>query len=212
LEGVINKKEVWLVLEFVEGGNLNDFLIEFGPLTQELQLSFFIQAAKSINYLHSSPSPILHRDIKSSNFLIRDKSKLLLTDFGLSKAAEFVTSQTLNGTLKWAAPEVLSESPKWSEKADIYSLGMVFFEIVSCEIPFKGDKNLMGIAKKILNGTRPIIPDSCPKASFAPSVRSSFFIQILNSLFCFPQKGTFRIDLQVLGSNSIRKTNFTSIG
>jgi serine/threonine protein kinase len=165
---VINDKEVWLVLEFVEGGNLHDFLSNFGPLSHKLQLSFFIQAAKAINYLHTAPSPILHRDIKSFNFLVRDKSQILLTDFGLSKAAEFVNSQTFTiGTLKWAAPEVLDDSPRWSEKADIYSLGMVFFEIVSCEIPFQNDQSAVGIINKIVNGTRPNIPESCPKVSIA---------------------------------------------
>jgi serine/threonine protein kinase len=208
---VINKKEVWLILEYVEGGNLNDFLTEFGPLRHELQLSFFIQSAKSINYLHSSPSPILHRDIKSSNFLVRDKSELLLTDFGLSKTAEFVTSQTTIGTFRWAAPEVLNKSPKWSEKADIYSLGMVFFEIVSCKIPFNEDKNFMRIMEKIVNGTRPIIPDSCPKASFATAIHSSFYTNI-ELYFIFPHQGIFRLDLQVLGSKSIKKTDITRTG
>jgi serine/threonine protein kinase len=157
---VINEKEIWLVLEFV-GGNLNYFLSNFdGPLPHDLQLSFFIQAAKVINFLHTSPSPILHRDSKSHNFLVQDKSKLLLTDFGLSKAVELVTSQTYTlGTLRWAAPEVVSDS-KWSEKADIYSLGMVFFEIVSREIPFQNNLNLMQIAKGIKRGTRPKIPES----------------------------------------------------
>jgi serine/threonine protein kinase len=164
---VINDKEVWLVLEFVEGGNLQDFLSNFGgPLPHDLQLSFFLQAAKAINYLHASPSsPILHRDIKSPNFLVRDKSKLLLTDFGMSKATELTSQTTTIGTLRWAAPEVLSCNSNWSEKADVYSLGMVFFEIVSREIPFQGDENFLHIAKGIKKGTRPNIPDSCPKAS-----------------------------------------------
>jgi serine/threonine protein kinase len=93
-----------------------------------------------------------------------------LTDFGLSKAVELVTSQTLTlGTLRWAAPEVLSDS-KWSDKADIYSLGTVFFEIVSCEIPFQNN-NLLQITKGLERGTRPKIPESCPKAS----IHISFF-------------------------------------
>jgi serine/threonine protein kinase len=172
---VINDKELWVVLEFVEGGNLHNFLFNFaGPLPHDLQLSFFIQAAIAINYLHTSPSPILHRDIKSHNFLVRDKSKLLLTDFGLSKAVELVTSQTHTlGTLRWAAPEVVSDS-KWSDKADIYSLGMVFFEIVSREIPFQNNTNLFQIAKGIKKGTRPKIPDSCPKASIHISFHNHF--------------------------------------
>jgi eukaryotic-like serine/threonine-protein kinase len=164
---VIDDQEIWLVLEFVEGGNLHNFLSNFdGPLPHDLQLSFFIQAAKAINYLHTSPSPILHRDIKSHNFLVRDKSKLLLTDFGLSKAVELVVPKTLTiGTLNWAAPEVVINS-KWSEKADIYSLGMVFFEIVSHEIPFQNDTNLMQIAKGISEEQDPKFLTVVPRQVF----------------------------------------------
>lgn len=91
----INERELWLVLEYVKGGNLYEFLAKSqGPLPLDLQISFFYQAAKSINYLHTSSYPILHRDVKSLNFLVKDNTKLVLTDFGLSKAKEFLTSQT----------------------------------------------------------------------------------------------------------------------
>jgi serine/threonine protein kinase len=129
-----------LILEFVEGGNLHEFLAHFGPLTQALQRTFFIQAARAINYLHTLPTPILHGGIKSLNFLVKDKSRLLLTDLGLSKAAALVTTQAL---VNWSAPEVLSTSPIWTEKADIYSLGMVFFEIISREFPSKRKEHIV---------------------------------------------------------------------
>jgi serine/threonine protein kinase len=80
--------------------------------------------------------------------------------------------------LNWAAPEILKEEPEWSEKAgiflpslvaknilftqDIYSLGMVFYEIISREIPFKSDTNLFVLHKKIKNGILPTIPKDCP--------------------------------------------------
>jgi serine/threonine protein kinase len=161
---VVDYREIWLVLEYVEGGNLHKFLSNFnGPLPHDLQLTFFIQAAKAINYLHTAPAPILHRDVKSFNFLVRD-NKLLLTDFGVSKAVELIVAKTYTiGTVNWAAPEVLCDS-KWSEKADIYSLGMVFFEIVSREIPFQ-HKNLLQVVIGIGQGKRPKIPDTCPKAN-----------------------------------------------
>jgi serine/threonine protein kinase len=89
----------------------------------------------------------------------------------LAKAKESITSKTCTtGTLKWTAPEILTKSPKWSEKADIYSLGMVFFEIVSCELPFKNIK--MSLTEKIVNGTRPELPKSCTNASNFFSIQS----------------------------------------
>jgi serine/threonine protein kinase len=144
---IINEKEVWLVLEFVEGGNLHDFILNHRPLSWEMQISFAIQAAKALNFLHSSSTPILHQGIKSSSFLIRDRSKLLLTDFVLAKTKNLVTAQTFDvGALKWAAPEVLTEDPpRVSEKSDIYSLGLVFFEIVSGELPFLREMNIRNL-------------------------------------------------------------------
>jgi eukaryotic-like serine/threonine-protein kinase len=160
---VINIDEVWLVLEFAEGGDLLALLTKFGPLPWETQLSFAIQATKAVNYLHSQSPPILHRDIKACNFLITEKSKLLLTDFG--KAKKFVQTHSATvGTLNWSAPEILKAEPEWTDKTDIYSLGMVFFEIVSCEVPFQTESNWFRIANKIKAGIRPSIPTSCPKA------------------------------------------------
>jgi serine/threonine protein kinase len=160
---IVGEKEVWLILEFVNGGNLHQFLTGVVPLSLERQLSFAIQATKAVQYIHNKTPPILHRDINSFNFLIKDNTTLLLTDFRSAKPNDFVTSQTATfGTLRWTAPEVLVDHPKWSEKADIYSLGMVFFEIVSGgEIPFKQDISITTLIKNIVSGLRPKIPDSC---------------------------------------------------
>jgi serine/threonine protein kinase len=167
---VVNEKTLWLVLEFIDGGNLKEFLTTHGPFPFEKQLSFAIQATKAVHFLHNNNPPILHRDIKSYNFLVKDLSVIILTDFGLAKAKDFITSQTPTiGTLHWTAPEVFDA--KWSEKADIYSLGMVFFEIISGEIPFQHDENLRSVMNKVENGIRPKIPDGCSEVSF-PSFHS----------------------------------------
>jgi serine/threonine protein kinase len=123
-------KEVWLVMEYVDGGDLHTFLKNNeGPLPNELQLSFFMQATKALAALHLAPSPILHRDIKSLNFLVQNKSKLLLTDFGLSKAKSLTNSSTFTvGTVRFAAPEIVAtKKPHWSESADIYYVSLIFF-------------------------------------------------------------------------------------
>jgi serine/threonine protein kinase len=76
-----------------------------------------------------------------------------------------LSSTTTIGTLLWAVLEILDDPPKWSEKADIYSLGMVFFEIFSGgQQPYYPDQHLKSILHKIESGIRPKIPDSCPVA------------------------------------------------
>jgi len=165
---LISEEELWMVLEYVEGPNLHEYLISQKPVPWAAQVSFALQAAKALNYLHSQNPPQLHKDIKSLSFLV-DASTLTvkLTEFGISQASEFVTSQTnVIGSLRWAAPEIAKppklREPKWSEKSDIYSLGMVFFEILTGEFPFRYDSNFGSIAKKIKEGVRPVIPQHCP--------------------------------------------------
>eukprot|EP00026_Physarum_polycephalum_P010141 Phypoly_transcript_10292.p1 GENE.Phypoly_transcript_10292~~Phypoly_transcript_10292.p1 ORF type:complete len:311 (+),score=28.63 Phypoly_transcript_10292:351-1283(+) len=165
---IISEEELWMVLEYVDGLNLHEYLISHKPVPWAAQISFALQAAKALNYLHSQNPPQLHKDIKSLSLLV-DAGTLTvkLTEFGISQASEFVTSQTnVIGSLRWAAPEVAKPSklrePKYSEKSDIYSLGMVFFEIITGEFPFRYDSNFGSIAKKIKGGVRPVIPQHCP--------------------------------------------------
>jgi serine/threonine protein kinase len=153
---VVGDEEVWLVLEFVEGGSLYDLLAHSsGLLSWDLQLSFALQAAKAINYLHTSSPPVVHKDVKSANFLIKDKNKLLLTDCGLA----YLTS----------GPD---EAEQCSEKVDIYRLGSVFFEIVSKS----------GL-KATANGSLSDIHDSCPRVSILLYVIFIMFLNLLNRNF-----------------------------
>jgi serine/threonine protein kinase len=165
---LFNSCEAWLVMEYIDGGDLHHYLNKYGgPLPRDIQLSFFIQATKALHSLHTAPTVILHRDIKSLNFLVQNKTKLLLTDFGLSKAKSHLnTSSVTVGTVRWAAPEIVSTSkPQWSEKADIYSLGMVFYEIVTQTLPYQDESSLTSILKKIKTGVLPKLPPDCPKVN-----------------------------------------------
>lgn len=167
--------EAWLVMEYADGGDLHTFLTTYnGPLPEDLRYSFLCQATKALASLHNAPTPILHRDIKSLNFLVQLKDcKLLLSDFGLSKAKELIASVTSTiGTVRWAAPEILeTNKPQWSEKADIWSLGMVFYEIVTQNLPYH-EEFITSVITKVKAGTLPDIPSTCPKVcSFPPFLK-----------------------------------------
>lgn len=153
--------EMWIVMEYAESGDLHKFLSSStSPLPLFQQVSLCLQACKAVNYLHSAPSPILHRDLKSLNFLLQHNFKLILTDFGLSKPLQLASAATSPGTLAWAAPELLRGNRKWDEKSDIYGLGMVMYEIVARKIPFQG-LNYLEILENLQNKIRPELPSLC---------------------------------------------------
>lgn len=157
---VIPNEAVWIVMQLAEEGTLGDLLVsQDEPLAYNTILSFALQATMAVKYLHSRPEPILHRDIKSSNFLVHH-GNLLLTDFGLAKEKATIGTST-RSTKNYSAPEVLKAKPSWTVKADIYSLGMLFYELVTGKIPFIGEDEF-NIGDLVTNGQRPQIPPSCP--------------------------------------------------
>lgn len=103
---IVNEDLFWLVLKRAEC-NLTTFLLQNPALPYPTQLDLMRQAARAVDYLHSRPNPILHRDIKSSNFLVESKPdlKLYLSDFGTANHSSKVT-HTSTCTWNWAAPEV----------------------------------------------------------------------------------------------------------
>ncbi|CAF4063738.1 unnamed protein product, partial [Adineta steineri] len=107
------------------------------------RLSIALQAAKGINYLHQYKPQILHRDIKSPNFLLGKSHEgylIKVCDFGLAKTRSETTRQTTDKTrvaftLPWTAPEIL-RCERYTDKSDIYSLGIVYWELATREIPY----------------------------------------------------------------------------
>lgn len=132
-------------------------------LSLDDRIRLAVQATKGVQYLHSMG--IIHRDIKSLNLLVDNSGTLKVTDFGTSRMCENQKkNMTLNvGTCAWMAPEVMV-STKYSAKADIFSLGMVLYEIFAQKLPYADVEQHM-ISRLIEKGTKPAIPKSVPKAA-----------------------------------------------
>ena len=158
-----------LVMEYMSLGSLYRILHEDKlSLDWPDRLSIALQTAKSINYLHQLREPIVHRDIKSLNILVERSYQgyiVKLCDFGLAKTRNETSRQTqllnvLHCTLPWTAPEAL-RCERHSDKSDIYSLGIVYWELATSEIPYDGHQNAL-IREFVLAGDRLKIPEMTP--------------------------------------------------
>jgi len=153
-----------IVTEYVARGSLCDVIRkEPNLITWSRILNISLGTCRALIYLHNQKPPILHRDLKSGNILITNDWTPKIADFGLSRpmSSGYMTQHI--GTTRWTAPEVLAEE-HYSTKADVYSFGMVLWEMIAKELPFKTLMLDRQIEELILQGDRPEIPSYCPAA------------------------------------------------
>ncbi|KAJ1534823.1 hypothetical protein HK096_003364 [Nowakowskiella sp. JEL0078] len=134
-----------LVLEYAPLGNLFEvkLTLKKNRLNPASAHQYILEIALGMQYLHTRAPPVLHGDLKSVNVLLADGGKVKLTDFGFAKiksvSSTINTARGVSGTLRWLAPERLQQS-KMSESTDVYSFGMVMYEILSeGKLPFELD-------------------------------------------------------------------------
>ena len=149
--GYLNEtKRACLVLELANRGTLTSILHDNpNELTINRKYQIILQISRALSYLHSFEPPIIHRDLKPDNILISGDWTVKLADFGLArKLAHTMTG--LQGTVKWMAPEVLSNGP-YSEKADIYSFSLIIWEILHEERFFEEFKFNSQLEVQVVN-------------------------------------------------------------
>jgi len=115
-----------------------------------------LAVARGVNYLHSCE--IIHRDLKSLNLLVNKDFQVKICDFGLSRVIDHTTQMTGNiGTVAWVAPELFAEKKNYSEKADVYSFGIICWELLTRKLPFEETESF-SIPLLVLKGKRPALP------------------------------------------------------
>lgn len=146
---VDNKRHNYIVMELVVGKTLKEIIQEKGPLSPDEIVNYGIQIAKALECAHNNK--VIHRDIKPHNILIDNDNNLKVTDFGIariSSAATITYTSSVLGTVHYISPEQ-AKGKFIDEKSDIYSLGIVLYEMATGQVPFDAD-NAVGIALKHL--------------------------------------------------------------
>src|SRR5438128_7433344 len=161
-------REYMIVMQYANNGSLPSYLDKnINKLTWKMKLQYLRDIASRLDDIHARQ--LIHCDLHGGNIVLNDSYKTtptpLICDLGLSKSVNSSqsTTSTIQGVLPCIAPEVL-HSRKFTRKSDIYSFGIIMYQIANGELPFRdwsSDDNLL--AMRICNGLRPEMPDSTPE-------------------------------------------------
>uniref|UniRef100_A0A6B2L552 Protein kinase domain-containing protein n=1 Tax=Arcella intermedia TaxID=1963864 RepID=A0A6B2L552_9EUKA len=175
--GVVLEPKWMIVMEFCPNGSLYHYIIKpNSEVTWERILKWCIELARGINSLHNCKPPLVHRDLKTLNLLLDRDFNIKICDFGLSrytqgKQCDDATLVKLRGTYAYTAPE-LNSSKQYTAKSDIYSCGVIMWELVNRLIKGKHSKpyaefpdlkyDFQVFIQASKNNRRPTIPPECP--------------------------------------------------
>ncbi|ORX94335.1 Pkinase-domain-containing protein [Basidiobolus meristosporus CBS 931.73] len=149
-EMIVHNHHYYLILEYVSGGQMLDYIISHGRLKEKQARSFARQICSALDYCHKNS--IVHRDLKIENILIAEDGSIKLIDFGLSNL--FSTRSHLStfcGSLYFAAPELLHARVYTGPEVDVWSMGIVLYVLLCGKVPFD-DQNLPALHAKIKKG------------------------------------------------------------
>ncbi len=151
----------YIVMEYVRGRTLKQLISQRGALHKEESINIMIQLTSAVQQAHEHN--IIHRDIKPQNVLVKDDGTVKITDFGISlahDAVQLTQTDAVLGSAHYLAPETTrGEAP--TNQVDIYALGIVFYELLTGSVPFKGD-NPVQIAMKHLHEEIPSVREFNP--------------------------------------------------
>ncbi|CCI40078.1 unnamed protein product [Albugo candida] len=180
MEAGFYRGSICIISEYCARGSLRDVLKQkIHHLSWPTRIRLALGIAHGMQYLHSAKPAMIHRDLKSPNVLVDDSWHAKIADFGTLRFAEIVSSVRNSiangrdvepcvmtgvvGTTRWMAPEVILGNKVYTSKVDIYSLGLILWELIGGQLPFETMRWNHEIEKVILLGFRPSINSKqCP--------------------------------------------------
>src|SRR3979409_1237315 len=156
----------YIVFEYVEGETLKERIHELGRLPVDESLAYAIEIARALGSAHAHG--IVHRDVKPQNVLVDEEGSAKVTDFGIARPLDqegLTADGRVLGTTDYVSPEQALGHPVTGQ-SDLYSLGIVLFEMLTGDVPFKGD-NQVAVAMKHVREQLPDVQMRRPEVSSA---------------------------------------------
>lgn len=150
-----NKKIYYIVMEYIKGKTLKEVIKENGKLNLDEAMNISLQIAEALHHAHRNH--IVHRDIKPHNIMITEDKRIKVTDFGIARAATSSTVTTTSnvlGSVHYFSPEQ-ARGGYTDEKSDIYSLGIVMYEMLTGKLPFEGESAISVALKHVQEDIKP---------------------------------------------------------
>jgi len=152
----------FIVFEFVDGENLKQLVARAGPLPVDRAVELAMQVARGLAFAHANG--YVHRDVKPQNVLLNGSGEAKVTDFGIARSLDVQHGMTQTGTVlgtsDYIAPEQ-AQGQHVDEHTDVYSLGIVLYEMLTGDVPFRGD-NFVAVAMQHINQPPPAVSTSRP--------------------------------------------------
>ena len=153
----------YIIAELAPNGSLHDYLhVKKEKPSPDQSIGWAQQIANGMQHLHSNN--IVHRDLKSGNILLASGLLAKVCDFGTARSLTKTTVTNQAGTFRWMAPEIVDDvEASINKMCDVFSYGMVLYEIFDHKIPYADLSSNARVGMAVLQGKRPPIPASLPK-------------------------------------------------
>eukprot|EP00818_Percolomonas_sp_WS_P008849 CAMPEP_0117442798 /NCGR_PEP_ID=MMETSP0759-20121206/4347_1 /TAXON_ID=63605 /ORGANISM="Percolomonas cosmopolitus, Strain WS" /LENGTH=1159 /DNA_ID=CAMNT_0005234717 /DNA_START=529 /DNA_END=4008 /DNA_ORIENTATION=+ len=157
---LLENEQRFIVTEFIPNGDLSRYIrctLDEPPLLSLKQRLIILEdISKGMQYLHSLSPPLIHRDLKPSNILLDSSFRAKICDFGLSSHNRQMTMTGNLGTIQYMSNQVIAET-RYDQSADVYSFGILCYEVVFSREAFAGETNCFKLGMEIMKGRRPPI-------------------------------------------------------
>jgi eukaryotic-like serine/threonine-protein kinase len=158
----------WIAMEYLEGRSLKRVIQEEGPLAPERAVDLAIQILRAARFAHRRG--VIHRDLKPHNVIVDDEGRAKVTDFGIARAGASDMTQTgsIMGTAQYLSPEQ-AQGHAVSAQSDIYSVGIILYEMLTGRVPFEGSSAVTIALKQV--SEQPVAPSQL-NAAVSPQLEA----------------------------------------